>query len=630
MNRKSIQLGFFIVVLAASAAAQTTTNVTNTDNGTTNVVPVYTGAATVTNSTIYASGGNVGIKTSPTAGLLELSAPDQSTESAIAIRQSNNLNDGFDFGISQSTGMGYLYAVSGTTSNPTKTALEQFDPVNNYVLFEGGDVGIGTTAPAHPLDVNGQVNATGYCIAGANCITAWPAVSGISPSNGEVGSITFADGTVQSTAVGSSQGCIGGDGVGGQPAGAAIAGLVLNVICLKNNESDTRSYQIAVLPASAVTTADHLHLLVDTNYTWGSLGHSYIDAFFANRNGFSYQYTVRGAPVTGNSTLQAYQNSNGTVSIYLVLAANAYSYASYTVLENIQETVIASPTNVGPTPPGALVFDASNASYPPATFMGFSGDVGVGTSVPDKPLTVNGGIHLNMPGGIDWTSNQSLLITNSVDAAAGDTGAQIWHGDGGAAGSHTLVFSSYPQTSAALTGGYMMLNTATGNLNVSGKIQPSGGVVYPDGNTQTIAWTGVLCGGDYAEAMNTASEKETYEPGDLLVLAADGNGAVSKSQEAYSTLVAGVYATKPGVIGRRASLLKDAGEVPMAMVGVVPAKVTAENGPIKLGDLLVTSTIPGYAMKGTDRSRMLGAVVGKAMSSLDSGTGVIEVLVTLQ
>jgi hypothetical protein len=35
-------------------------------------------------------------------------------------------------------------------------------------------------------------------------------------------------------------------------------------------------------------------------------------------------------------------------------------------------------------------------------------------------------------------------------------------------------------------------------------------------------------------------------------------------------------------------------------------------------------------MKGTDRGRMLGAVIGKAMSSLESGTGVIEVLVTLQ
>ena len=68
----------------------------------------------------------------------------------------------------------------------------------------------------------------------------------------------------------------------------------------------------------------------------------------------------------------------------------------------------------------------------------------------------------------------------------------------------------------------------------------------------------------------------------------------------------------------------------MAMVGVVPTKVSAENGPIKRGDLLVTSSASGYAMKGTDRSRMLGAVIGKALGHLDSGTGKIEVVVTLQ
>jgi hypothetical protein len=76
--------------------------------------------------------------------------------------------------------------------------------------------------------------------------------------------------------------------------------------------------------------------------------------------------------------------------------------------------------------------------------------------------------------------------------------------------------------------------------------------------------------------------------------------------------------------------VKSPEEIPMAMVGIVPAKVSAENGPIRPGDLLVTGSAFGYAMKGTDRSRMLGAVIGKALGTLDSGTGVIEVVVTLQ
>jgi len=97
-------------------------------------------------------------------------------------------------------------------------------------------------------------------------------------------------------------------------------------------------------------------------------------------------------------------------------------------------------------------------------------------------------------------------------------------------------------------------------------------------------------------------------------------------------LVVGVYSTKPGVVGRRQTTDQKTSktEVPMAMVGIVPTKVSAENGPIKRGDLLVTSSTSGYAMKGTDRSLLTGAVIGKALGSLDSGTGVIEVVVTLQ
>jgi hypothetical protein len=71
-------------------------------------------------------------------------------------------------------------------------------------------------------------------------------------------------------------------------------------------------------------------------------------------------------------------------------------------------------------------------------------------------------------------------------------------------------------------------------------------------------------------------------------------------------------------------------EIPLAVVGVVPCKVSAENGAIGPGDLLVSSSVPGFAMKGTNRKKMLGAVVGKALEPLTSGNGIILVLVTLQ
>jgi hypothetical protein len=163
--------------------------------------------------------------------------------------------------------------------------------------------------------------------------------------------------------------------------------------------------------------------------------------------------------------------------------------------------------------------------------------------------------------------------------------------------------------------------------------QGSGGqIIYQDGTVQSTAWNGTTLGGDYAESIDVLGDRATYEPGDVIVIDGSVTGKFDKSTEAYSKLVAGVYSTKPGLVGRRVTTDRPdkAAEVPMAMMGIVPTKVTTENGPIERGDLLVSSSTSGYAMKGTDRDRLTGAVIGKALAPLQSGSGVIEVLLALQ
>jgi hypothetical protein len=140
-------------------------------------------------------------------------------------------------------------------------------------------------------------------------------------------------------------------------------------------------------------------------------------------------------------------------------------------------------------------------------------------------------------------------------------------------------------------------------------------------------------GADFAESVSVRGERLKYEPGDVLVVDRTAVRRLMLSRRAYSTRVAGIYSTKPGVLGTTHSIDDSdalAAEVPVAIVGIVPCKVTAANGPIQPGDLLVTSSTPGYAMKGMNRKRMLGAVVGKALDPLREGKGVIQVLVTLQ
>lgn len=139
-------------------------------------------------------------------------------------------------------------------------------------------------------------------------------------------------------------------------------------------------------------------------------------------------------------------------------------------------------------------------------------------------------------------------------------------------------------------------------------------------------------GADFAESVRVGGSDVSYGPGDLLVVDETADRQIVLASRPYSTLVAGIYSTKPGILATPRGIGEAAAhaEVPMAVMGIVPCKVSAENGAIRRGDLLVTSSTPGHAMKGTNRGRMLGAVVGKALGSQAAGTGVIEVLVTLQ
>jgi len=117
------------------------------------------------------------------------------------------------------------------------------------------------------------------------------------------------------------------------------------------------------------------------------------------------------------------------------------------------------------------------------------------------------------------------------------------------------------------------------------------------------------------------------EPGDVLVVGADGK--LARSTQAYQPTVVGVYSTRPGFVGGQPVEGELEGHIPLAVVGVVPVKASAENGPIRPGDLLVASATPGHAMRAGPNPPQ-GTVIGKALEGLEKGTGVIQMLVVLQ
>lgn len=145
-------------------------------------------------------------------------------------------------------------------------------------------------------------------------------------------------------------------------------------------------------------------------------------------------------------------------------------------------------------------------------------------------------------------------------------------------------------------------------------------------------------GADYAESMRTTDDPSTLEPGDVLALDPESGSAVRLSREPNSRLVVGVYSTRPSILAIGDHAIDDslAGEVPVALLGTVPTKVSAENGPIQIGDLLVSAALPGHAMRAAPdvvngvQIYPTGAILGKALEAHTQGTGIIRVLVTLR
>jgi hypothetical protein len=140
-------------------------------------------------------------------------------------------------------------------------------------------------------------------------------------------------------------------------------------------------------------------------------------------------------------------------------------------------------------------------------------------------------------------------------------------------------------------------------------------------------------GSDLAEPFEISSATAEIQPGMLVCIDPQFPGKLALSHKAYDHTVAGIISgagpIKPGMIMGQTGTVAD-GQYPVALTGRVYCWAEASNGPIQPGDLLTSSDIPGHAMKVADHALAQGAIIGKAMSSLESGRGLVLVLVTLQ
>lgn len=381
-------------------------------------------------------------------------------------------------------------------------------------------------------------------------------------------------------------------------------------------------------------------------------------AVLANTNGFG---PALAATYTGGAT--------GGSAVFAEHDSPADGFAGQFINSNGANTFPAIQASTVGSAPGVRVFQDGSAigggmdvfsMNPSNTQPGFSAEMyGSGAAIRgiakgsghagnfqiDNPLSTFPALEATTNGTSPAIAGYTASGWSTMQLTQAGTGSGL-HVENQSTGTAAFItLTNSVNTSPTLT----VHTNGTGNALYANHTGASGNVAVFANNGSNVARVDKLgtgyfnngtlnSGADIAEMFAVEGGKQSYEPGDVLVISESSDRTVERSSSASSTRVAGVYASKPGVRLTEESIDADLDElVPMGVVGVIPTKVCLENGAIKRGDLLVTSSKAGHAMKAipVNVNGVLiyptGAILGKALENFDGQeSGLIKVLVNVK
>ncbi len=269
-----------------------------------------------------------------------------------------------------------------------------------------------------------------------------------------------------------------------------------------------------------------------------------------------------------------------------------------------------------------FVFQAGGTGRTSGTVLMYidntTGNVGIGTTGPNYDLDVAGDIRATgtIYGGFSLTGDIDLKGNNLYDSVGGS----YVHATAGigVADSLTTLQNSLPATqySAYIQGDVRIGSDILGTgADIAEKFEVDNIGSGTEGPGEQTGGAGY----DQRTGNEDNSGNVGIGPGDVVV--ATDKVKIALSTKAYDKRVLGVVSTDPTMV-----MAEKKDGLPVAMTGSVPVKVV---GPVAVGDLLTTSDMPGHAMACDARERCTGAIIGKALESLDGGEGTIRMLVLM-
>ncbi len=244
-----------------------------------------------------------------------------------------------------------------------------------------------------------------------------------------------------------------------------------------------------------------------------------------------------------------------------------------------------------------------------------NGRVGIGTTSPDYALHVVGGGHFTT--GTRFDSDLEFTDSGATTVQQQNGGSWRINVDP-STGAGTQAFRVWPDGVVQVGDDSTDLST---NID-AGDFYLSDGALCVDNGGDNCDDAARTDGQIYAEstsitaidlAENYPSKDSSMEAGDIVVIDQSNTEYVKKSEGQYQPSLVGVISTKPGILlggfGDEMDRFGNDKKYPIALAGRIPTKVSTINGPIKRGDYLTSSPIPGVAMKAT----RAGQIVAKAL-----------------
>jgi len=208
-------------------------------------------------------------------------------------------------------------------------------------------------------------------------------------------------------------------------------------------------------------------------------------------------------------------------------------------------------------------------------------------------------------------ANQLFRINGDaeINSKSSDYSLKVFN-DGGTTGNMGVWIQAGEDAGFGATNKWVQF--ADGDGTEGGKIHGNGadGVTYAS------------TGSDYAEYF--FSIDSNLVPGEIVCVDRAHSNGVKRCVASSDALAMGVVSTSPAFVGNDRYGDNNTHYKLIGLIGQLPTKVNVENGAIRQGDYLTTSSIPGVAMKAS-----LGdPTIGIALESLFSGSDSIKVLIS--